>query len=167
VSTPADDQKILWEAVIEIAHLRAEYTSAYVDRKQKTWRKSSWTSADADRFEREAVQRWNANHPALIALWKFQKAHAESLKAAAPSSEDTPADTRQWAVRHPSVSLVAHGSPHSVLYTASKIPGGVIVTRASDQDEWTVETDCLCGSTKPTGRHYEACPAGVPAGGKA
>ena len=86
--TAADDQKILWEAVIEIAHLRAEYTSAYVDRKQKAWRKSSWTSADADRFEREAVQRWNANHPALIALWTFQKAHAEALKGVAPAAED-------------------------------------------------------------------------------
>jgi hypothetical protein len=79
------------------------------------------------------------------------------------STEDTPpapeAPVQQWAVRHPDVSLSVHGSPHSVLYTASKLPGGVIVTRMSDQAEWRVETDCLCGSTKPADRHYQACPA--------
>lgn len=85
------------------------------------------------------------------------------LLTPAPSSEDTPADTQQWAVRHPDVSLSIHRSPHSVLYTASKLPGGVIVTRASDQDEWRDETDCLCGDSKPADRHYEACPGVVPA----
>jgi hypothetical protein len=69
------------------------------------------------------------------------------------------APTREWAVRRTDVQLTAHRSPHSVLYTASKLPGGVIVTRMSDQAEWVVETRCLCGHTKPVDRHYVACPA--------
>lgn len=90
MSTDEDTQKILWEAVIDIAHIRANHATGYIERKRKAWR-TSWTSEDADRLEREAIQQWNADHPALIALWKFQKEHAEALKAPVPSSEDTPA----------------------------------------------------------------------------
>lgn len=69
---------------------------------------------------------------------------------------------RQWAVRHPDVSLSVHRSPHSVLYTASKLPGGVIVTRLAGQEEWVPETNCLCGDRKPVERHFEGCPDTTP-----
>lgn len=98
MTTPEAAQKILWEAVIDIAHIRASYATSYIERKRKSWR-TSWTSADADRLEMEAIQQWNANHPALIALWKFQKEHAVAITAAPQSStEDTPPapEPRVW-----------------------------------------------------------------------
>jgi hypothetical protein len=54
--------------------------------------------------------------------------------------EEMPA-TRQWAVRHPEVLLSVHRSRDSALYTLSKLPGGVLVTRMSDEgdDAWTTE----------------------------
>lgn len=69
---------------------------------------------------------------------------------------------RQWAVRHPDVELSVHRSPHSVLYTASKLPGGVIVTRLAGQEEWVPETACLCGDRKPADHHFECCPDTTP-----
>ena len=65
---------------------------------------------------------------------------------------------RQWAVRHPDVELAVHRSPHSVLYTASKLPGGVIVTRLAGEEEWVPEAACLCGDRKPAACHFEGCP---------
>jgi hypothetical protein len=49
---------------------------------------------------------------------------------------------QQWAVRHPEVLLSVHTSRNAALYTLSKLPGGVLVTRMSDQgdDAWTPET---------------------------
>ncbi len=57
-------------------------------------------------------------------------------------AEDAKPSHQQWAVRHPSVTLCAHRSRHSALFTLSQIPGGVLVTRMSDQDDdaWVPDT---------------------------
>ncbi|MDF3046721.1 MAG: hypothetical protein K0R30_2949 [Ornithinibacter sp.] len=75
------------------------------------------------------------------------------------SSQDTP--PRQWAVQHPSVITTAHNSEHSALYTLSKLPGGVLVTRDHPDQPWRPETDCVCVTVPDTG-HYTGCPAALP-----
>lgn len=70
----------LRDAVAEIAELRANWVDDYVKRALKRWRESAWTSAEADRIEQEAIQKWNARHPALIALWRRH----EQARAASP-----------------------------------------------------------------------------------
>jgi hypothetical protein len=67
-------------AVAEIAELRANWVDDYVKRAQKRWRESSWTSAEADRIEQEAIQKWNARHLALIALWRRHEQTRASLR---------------------------------------------------------------------------------------
>ncbi len=54
----------------------------------------------------------------------------------AKAAESKP--VRQWAVRHPEVQLAVHRSRSSALYTRSKLPGGVLVTRMSNEgdDAW-------------------------------
>lgn len=49
---------------------------------------------------------------------------------------------QQWAVRHPEVLLSVHRSRDAALYTLSKLPGGVLVTRMSNEDDdaWAPET---------------------------
>lgn len=74
---------LLRNAVAEIAELRANWVDNYVRRAQKGWRESPWTSAEIDRIEQEAVQKWNTNHPALITLWR----HHEQRLDGAPTEE--------------------------------------------------------------------------------
>jgi hypothetical protein len=80
----------------------------------------------------------------------------------AVSSQDTPPPPRrQWAVQHPSVITTAHNSEWSALYTLSRLPGGVLVTRDHPDQPWRPETECVCVTVPDTG-HYAGCPAALP-----
>lgn len=92
----------------------------------------------------------------LIGAGENEDLHA--LLSGEGRSEPTPAPREQWAVEHPKVNLSAHNSPHSVLYTLSKLPGGRIVVRDAPDQPWRPETRCLCGESKPADRHYTGCP---------
>lgn len=72
--------ELLRTAVSEISQMRADWVNAYVDRAQRAWRGGSWRSTDADRVEREAIDKWNASHPGLIALWKSYQDRAAALR---------------------------------------------------------------------------------------
>lgn len=72
--------ELLRAAVFEISRLRSDWVNAYVERAQKAWRGGSWRSSNADRAEREAITKWNANHAGLIALWKSYQDRAASLR---------------------------------------------------------------------------------------
>jgi len=80
--------------------------------------------------------------PERVAHWPIVGAVPCSPAAGMALKPHTPVPaTRQWAVRHPEVLLSVHGSRNSALYTLSKLPGGVLVTRMSDQgdDAWVPE----------------------------
>jgi hypothetical protein len=84
----------------------------------------------------------------------------EHVLAALRSEQAAPAPRQQWAVEHPDIITTAHNSEHSTLYTLSKLPGGVIVTRPGPDQPWTVETECMCVTVPDTG-HYAGCPAAL------
>lgn len=84
---------------------------------------------------------------------------AGALGVTGVSSQDTPPPPRrQWAVQHPKVITTAHNSEWSALYTLSKLPGGVLVTRDHPGQPWRPETECVCITVPDTG-HYAGCPA--------
>jgi hypothetical protein len=57
-----------------------------------------------------------------------------------PHKPDPP--HQQWAVRHPEVTLCVHRSRHAALFTLAAVPGGVLVTRMSNEDDdaWRPDT---------------------------
>ncbi|MGW4114793.1 hypothetical protein ACWEFJ_28295 [Actinosynnema sp. NPDC004786] len=101
-------------------------------------------------------------------LWKTRATRTRSSGAVvttlAVADEDQAAALalterhQEWAVEHPSVTLVAHRSGWSVLYTLAHVPGGRIVTRHSPTEPWVPETACLCGEAKPESGHLTGCP---------
>ncbi len=99
----------------------------------------------------------------MVLVTRGRELRATALRGEHRDTDTTPTPPAcQWAVRHPDVDLTVHRSPHSVLYTASKVPGGVIVTRMAGQEEWVPETKCLCGDRKPADRHFAGCPDTTP-----
>ena len=92
---------------------------------------------------------------ATTLLRQMRETIADSLGV---SSQDTPPPPRrQWAVQHPQVITTAHDSEWSALYTLSKLPGGVLVTRDHPDEPWRPETECVCITVPDTG-HYAGCP---------
>ncbi|GHH57539.1 hypothetical protein [Lentzea cavernae] len=86
----------------------------------------------AEQISRQ-LRRHNAGRAALSLL----KAHG-----GADFAEEPKPPQRQWAVRHPEVTLCVHRSRHSALFTLAQVPGGVLVTRMSDEgdDAWVPES---------------------------
>lgn len=108
----------LRDAVAEIAELRANWVDDYVRRAQKGWRESPWTSADADRIEQEAIQKWNANHPALIALWRRYREQAAASQNETAALRDRLADAVQLVkncIGHPDTGLEPHSEQIAAL----------------------------------------------------
>jgi hypothetical protein len=97
--------------------------------------------------------------PDRVAHWPVIGAVPGTPAAGMPLADAPPDAGQQWAVEHPEFTLIPHNSPHSVLFTADRIPGGRIVTRPNPREPWTPETACLCGHHKPDDRHFKGCPA--------
>lgn len=81
----------------------------------------------------EVVEKLRANPGGLDTL-RMLRAHG--------GNDYTGEVFQQWAVQHPEVLLSVHTSRNAALYTLSKLPGGVLVTRMSNEDDdaWAPET---------------------------